>query len=240
MPQNRRDLLLHAGVAVSTLALVRNARAAAPAPWAQAAAGSHAVVPLPFAADKLKGLSAKMLTSHHENNYAGAIKNLNKVELELAKATKDTPAFAVAGLRQSELQFRNSAALHELYFGNLGGDGKVAGSVAVDVAAAFGSAGRFDEQFRQAAAGLYGGSGWVTLGLDTSTRALTVSATQNHTQAAVATLPLLVMDMYEHSYQMDFGAAAARYVDAFMENVAWEEVDRRHQKARAVLALLHP
>jgi Fe-Mn family superoxide dismutase len=181
-----------------------------------------------------------MLKSHHENNYGGAIKNLNKVELELAMVGKDTPPFLVAGLRQSELQFRNSAALHELYFGNLGGDGKAGGGIATDVAAAFGSAARFDEQFRQAAAGLYGGSGWVTLGLDTASRALTITASQNHTQASVATLPLLVMDMYEHSYQMDFGAAAARYVDAFMDNVAWDEVDRRHQKARQVLALLGP
>jgi Fe-Mn family superoxide dismutase len=50
--------------------------------------------------------------------------------------------------------------------------------------------------------------------------------------------PLLVLDMYEHSYQMDYGAAAARYIDAFMHNVKWEEVDYRFlkaQKARAIL-----
>jgi Fe-Mn family superoxide dismutase len=54
-------------------------------------------VPLPFDAKKLKGLSEKLLVSHHENNYAGALKNLNKVELDLAATTKDTPATRSAG-----------------------------------------------------------------------------------------------------------------------------------------------
>ena len=44
---------------------------------------------------------------------------------------------------------------------------------------------------------------------------------------AIASMPLLVLDMYEHSYHMDYGSAAAKYVDAFMRNVKWEEVERR-------------
>jgi Fe-Mn family superoxide dismutase len=49
--------------------------------------------------------------------------------------------------------------------------------------------------------------------------------------------PLLVMDMYEHAYQMDYGAAAAKYVDAFMQNVNWEEVNRRYVSAQKAAAL---
>ena len=51
-------------------------------------------------------------------------------------------------------------------------------------------------------------------------------------------VPLLVLDMYEHAYHMDYGAAAAKYVDAFMQNVHWEEINRRYtneQKAAAAL-----
>jgi Fe-Mn family superoxide dismutase len=44
--------------------------------------------------------------------------------------------------------------------------------------------------------------------------------------------PLLVLDMYEHAYQMDYGAAAAKYVDAFMQNVNWDEVNRRVEEMR--------
>jgi len=50
--------------------------------------------------------------------------------------------------------------------------------------------------------------------------------------SAVLGAPLLVLDMYEHAYHMDFGAAAARYVDAFLENVNWEEVNRRAEWAQ--------
>ncbi len=91
--------------------------------------GSTPIAPLPFDPAKLKGLSEKLLRSHHENNYGGAVKNLNKVEEELARVTKDTPGFVVGGLKERELTFNNSMVLHELYFGNLGGDGKAGSAV---------------------------------------------------------------------------------------------------------------
>jgi superoxide dismutase, Fe-Mn family len=53
-----------------------------------------------------------------------------------------------------------------------------------------------------------------------------------------ATRPLLVMDMYEHAYHMDYGAAAAKYLDAFMQNVNWEEVNRRYVSAQKAAAAL--
>jgi Fe-Mn family superoxide dismutase len=53
-----------------------------------------------------------------------------------------------------------------------------------------------------------------------------------------ATLPLLVLDMYEHFYHMDYGAAAAKYIDAFMQNVNWEEVNRRLVNARKIAPLI--
>jgi len=61
-----------------------------------------------------------MIVSHHDNNYAGAVKSLNKVGLELAQIKSDTPPYVVAGLHQSELTFSNSKTLHKAYFGNLG------------------------------------------------------------------------------------------------------------------------
>src|SRR5262245_53996494 len=81
--------------------------------------GQHRSKPLPFDPKKLNGLSERLMVSHHENNYGGAIKNLNKVEEELARATADTPAFVVGGLKEKELAFTNSVILHELYFGNI-------------------------------------------------------------------------------------------------------------------------
>jgi Fe-Mn family superoxide dismutase len=194
-------------------------------------AGGHTPVPLPFDPKRLPGLSEKLLVSHHDNNYAGAVKNLNAVELELARVTKDTPGFLVAGLRERELSFTNSVILHERYFANLGGDGKPAGAVKDAIAAAFGGYPRFEELFRATGLSLAGGSGWTLLDLDFSTGDLRTYWAGNHTQSVAFGAPLLVLDMYEHAYALDYGAAAAKYVDAFMANVAWSEVDRRHTRA---------
>lgn len=184
-------------------------------------------VPLPFDPTKLPGLSERLLRSHWENNYGGAVKNLAKTREQLDAMTKDTPAMVVAGLMERELLFRNSVVLHELYFATLGGAGGPQGSVASKLGGAFGGLGRLEERFRLACAGLYGGSGWVILAHDPRDRALHLYASGNHTQAAATGVPILVCDMYEHSYALDYGAAAARYVDAFWQNVDWAVVERR-------------
>src|SRR2546429_6590336 len=106
-----------------------------------ALAGKHQIRPLPFQPARLKGLSEKLIVSHHENNYGGAVKNLNRTEEELARITKDTPPLVVAALKERELTFANSATLHELYFGNLGGDGKASGGIEGAVSKAYGSFG---------------------------------------------------------------------------------------------------
>jgi Fe-Mn family superoxide dismutase len=202
------------------------------------APGAHQPVPLPFDPKRLAGLSERLLVSHHDNNYAGAVKNLNAVEGELARVTKETPGFLVAGLRERELTFTNSVILHERYFANLGGDGKPAGAVKDAIAAAFGGFPRFEELFRATALALAGGSGWTLLDLDFSTGDLRVLASRDHTQSLAFGAPLLVLDMFEHAYQMDYGAAAAKYVDAFFANVAWAEVERRHARAQAAWTAL--
>jgi superoxide dismutase, Fe-Mn family len=164
---SRRDFLELAGAATAGAILATSTASAAPGkpapPKTGVAPGDHKIADLPFKPDKLKGLSAAMLASHHDNNYAGAVKNLNKVELELAKVNKDTAGFLVAGLRERELTYTNSKILHEHYFGNLGGDGRVAGAVDKRLAAQFGSTARWEELFRASAMALGGGSGWVIL-----------------------------------------------------------------------------
>jgi Fe-Mn family superoxide dismutase len=200
--------------------------------------GVHTTVPLPFKPTVLNGISEKMIVSHHDNNYAGAVKNLNRVEQELSQIKADTPPFVVAGLRQSELTFRNSKTLHEAYFGNLGGDGKRSGTIEKALSEAYGTSSHWEEHFRATGAGLGGGSGWVILALELDTFALRTHWSGSHTQVLATSVPLLVMDMYEHAYQMDFGAAAAKYIDAFFLNVRWEEVSRRFERASAAAKAL--
>jgi len=202
----------------------------------KALAGANEVVPLPFRASSLHGLSERLITSHHDNNYASAVKNLNLVERQLAGIEATTPPFVVAALRDRELTFRNSKTLHEAYFGNLGGDGKRGGKVETALADAYGGSARWEEQFRMTGLGLGGGSGWVVLALELEGGALRTVASGNHTQSLESSVPLLVMDMYEHSYQMDFGAAVPRYIDAFFANVRWDEVNARFERGLRVAA----
>ncbi len=193
---------------------------------------SRRLVPLPFDPAKLRGLSERMLVSHHENNYAGALKNLNKVEEQLATITKETPGFMVAGLRERELTYTNSVILHEAYFANLGGGGKAGGSVERTLAETFGGMGRFEEVFRATAMSLAGGSGWTILDYSFHSDELRIYGSSGHSQSVAFGAPLLVLDMYEHAYALDYGAGAAGYVDAFFMNVQWDEVARRLERAK--------
>lgn len=247
---NRRELIAGVGAAallsVGGRATAETAKTAtapgsesAPAGAAAAFAGKHVLKPLPFAPSKLKGLSEKLVRSHHENNYAGAVKNLNKVELELARVNKDTPPHLVGALKERELAFRNSVVLHEWYFGNLGGDGKPAGKVVEALARSYGSFGAFEEHFRAVGMSLGGGSGWAILEYDLALGAPRAYWSGHHTQSFALGIPLLVMDMYEHSYALDYGAAAAKYIDAFFQNVQWDAVEKRFAQAVKVAAVLN-
>ncbi len=233
MKMSRRQVLTVLPVGAAALALPELRAQGTPGK-----PGTHEIVPLPFDPTRLRGLSEKLLVSHHDNNYGGAVKNLNKVEAELANVTKDTAPFVVAGLKERELTFRNSAALHELYFANLGGDGKLAGEVAAAASTAFGSMARFEELFRLTAMGLAGGSGWVTLAYDLHRDGIAIGWSGGHSQSVVAGLPLLVLDMYEHAFHLDYGAAAAKYVDAFFANIHGDEVNRRLAAARKATAAM--
>ncbi len=200
--------------------------------------GPHAVAPLPFDPAKTPGLSEKLIVSHHDHNYAGAVKNLNAVRAQIASLAKDAPGFLVGGLRAKELAYANSATLHEAYFANLGGDGKATGAIAQALGAQFGSAAAWEEAFRAVGSSLGGGSGWAILDYSMADGGLRIAWSGDHAQTLASSLPLLVMDMYEHAYQMDYGAAAGKYIDAFFRNLKWEEVDRRFEGARKAYAAM--
>lgn len=203
----------------------------------QALTGQHTIVPLPFDPARIDGLSARLLTSHHENNYGGAVRNLNRTELELARSLEQPP-FIVAALREKELQFRNSKLLHELYFENISPDATRSSVVDRALSDAYGALASWEQHLRQTALGLAGGSGWAMLVYELDTGALRTVASTHHTQSLALAAPLLVLDMYEHGYHLDYGAAAARYVDAFMARVDWARVEARWTHANAAYEAL--
>jgi Fe-Mn family superoxide dismutase len=191
--------------------------------------GKHQIKPLPFDAAKLKGISEKLIKSHWENNYSGAVKALNTVEGHLATLgkEKDLPPFIYGDLKREELIRTGSVVLHEHYFANLGGNGKADGNALKLIEKWFGSYENWESEFKRTANALSGGSGWTILAYNFHTQEFHNYWQADHSQNAPFSRPVLVLDMYEHAYQMDYGAAAAKYVDAFMQNVNWEEVNRR-------------
>lgn len=201
--------------------------------------GGHQPKPLPFDPAKLRGLSERLIRSHWENNYGGSVKALNAVEQRLEAMMKDNdlPAYVYGDVKREELLRTGSVVLHEHYFANLGGDGKPVGRALEIIKQGWGSPEAWQAEFKRTANALSGGSGWVVLAWNLHTGEAHNYWASDHSTQAVLGAPLLVLDMYEHSYQMDFGAAAARYVDAFMDNVDWDEVTRRAEwAAKAVRA----
>jgi superoxide dismutase, Fe-Mn family len=189
----------------------------------------HAPVPLPFDAGSLKGISQKLIQSHWENNYGGAVKALNLVRSRLTQALNDpnTPPYLYNGLKREQLIRTGSVVLHELYFGNLGGDGKASGNLRTRIAASFGTFDTWESEFRKVGQGLAGGSGWVVLGFNERLKLLENYWLADHASNPPDTRPILVMDMYEHSYHMDYGAAAPKYIDAFFTNINWDAAAER-------------
>lgn len=189
--------------------------------------------PLPFDAEALKGLSAKLLNSHHQNNYGGAVKRLNAIREQLAATDFATaPGFELNGLKREELIAANAMLLHELYFACLGGDGqKLEPACALMLEANFGSALRWREEFTACAKALGGGSGWMLLVFQPREGRLVNQWAADHTQTLAGGDPILALDMYEHAYHLDYGAAAATYVDAFMANIDWAAVYVRYRLA---------
>ncbi len=191
--------------------------------------GTHQPRPLPFDPGKLKGLSEKLIRSHWENNYGGALKALNTIEQRLATMLKqnDLPPYVYGDLKREELIRSGSVVLHELYFANLGGDPKPGGKVLDLIKQWFGSYEQWEDEFKKTANALAGGSGWVVFAHNAHTGELHNYWAWDHMHNVPMGHPLLVLDMYEHAYHMDYGAAAAKYVDAFFQNINWEEVNRR-------------
>jgi superoxide dismutase, Fe-Mn family len=198
----------------------------------------YEIKPLPFNPGKLNGLSAKLLSSHHENNYGGAVKNLMKVEAEIASFPKDGNAFALTALKASEHTFRNSMILHELYFENLGGNGKVQGKAEKLINQAWGSLTKFETEFKTSGAGVGGGTGWINLCYDLRTKQPIISASGHNNQFSAYALPLLLMDVYEHAYAIDYGAQLKPYIESFYKNINWDIVNRRLETAEAVAKVL--
>src|SRR5215470_11260784 len=194
---------------------------------------SHRIKPLSFKPHRLDGLSARLIDSHYENNYGGAVRRLNAIDRRLADLDPATvPNFLLNGLKREQLIAANSAILHEIYFDGLGGSGDPDGELAAALEHDFGSVARWRAEFVTMGKALAGGSGWVLLCWSPDLGCLVNQWAADHTHSLAGGDILLALDMYEHAYHLDFGANAGRYVDAFMRNLRWSHVASRLHEAQ--------
>ena len=185
----------------------------------------YEIKPLACDPGKLKGLSEKLIVSHYENNYGGAVKRLNVICDQLSGLDPaNTPVFVMNGLKREQLIAMNSMILHELYFDGLGSGGDPGGALSDAFKRDFGSFERWRSEFVAMGKALGGGSGWVLLTYSHRDGQLINQWAADHTHAVAGATPILALDMYEHPYHMDYGAKAAAYVDAYMENINWANV----------------
>ena len=187
----------------------------------------YEIKPLMVDPAKVRGMSERIIMSHYENNYVGAVKKLNGIADQLATMDYDkTPGFVLNGLKREELVATNSMILHELFFSGLGEESVPGTALAEAIGRDFGSPERWRSQFTAMGRAQGGGSGWVLLTWSPRDKRLVNAWAADHTTTLAGGTPILAMDMYEHAYQMDFGAKAASYVDVFMKSVRWQNADR--------------
>src|SRR6266481_5163752 len=184
----------------------------------------------------LNGLSLRLIESHYENHYGGALRRLNAITEQLESLDFDkTPGFMVNSLKREQLIALNSTLLHELYFASMAfGDGRPTEMLAQALTRDFGSVDRWRSEFVAMAKGLAGGSGWVLLVYVPRDRRLINQYASEHTPAIAGGIPVLALDMYEHAYHIDFGANARAYIYAFIKNIDWKAAQGRHEDAAKV------
>lgn len=196
---------------------------------------SHSRAVLPYEATDfsyllgMEGFSDLALKTHF-NLYEGYVKNTNLLLDQIKEYAKsgrsDTPEYAELK-RRLGFEF-NGMRLHEYYFGNLGGNGKLKkdNDLYKAIELNFGSFEKWKEDFE--ATGAMRGIGWVVLYEDMYTgRLINMWINDHETNHLAGCNPLLVLDVFEHAYIVDYGLDRAKYMQAFFANLDWGAVAER-------------
>lgn len=176
------------------------------------------------------GFSEQLLKNHFKL-YGGYVANTNKLMELLDKMEPGT-------LEYSELQRRfgwefNGMRLHELYFGNMAKNGKALNknsSLAQELVKIYGSLENWEKNFK--AVGAMRGIGWAALVYDPQQKEFFSLWINEHDVGHLAgTIPLLIMDVFEHAFMIDYGLNRADYIKAFMNAIDWDVVQKRFAAA---------
>lgn len=178
----------------------------------------------------MMGISPRQIQEHYKI-YQGYVVKTNEIRHKLRSSDRndfDTSYSSIRSLKISESFAVGGYKLHELYFENLGGrGGKAGGSLFETIVRDFGTYDFWEKDFRSTALSY---RGWVILGYDYNDKHLHNYGLDSHDQGLVIRFePLLVVDVYEHAYFIDYGTNRASYLDALFGNIDWTVVNTRWQ-----------
>lgn len=180
-------------------------------------------------------ISAQIMELHHSKHHANYVGGANTA-LEKLEEARENGDFAAINLWEKNLAFNlGGHANHSVFWKNMtpNGQGRPEGELAAAIDEHFGSFEKFQAQFAAAALGLQG-SGWGILAFDTiSGRLVTYQLTDQQGNIPVGVVPLLMLDMWEHAFYLDYKNVKADYVKAWWNVVNWEDVAKRFDNARA-------
>lgn len=181
----------------------------------------------PLKYSELEGLSEKQLKEHHDVLYAGYVKKWNEIQEKLKSVDRSlaNATYSEYGeLKREETFALNGIKLHEGYFDNMVSGGREPSGILTQwLEEDFGSYEKWLEDFK--ALGL-AARGWVILAMDLDDGTLHNYLCDSHNQGGVwNAVSLLIMDVYEHAYFIDFATGRKAYIEVFFKNIDWTPVD---------------
>ena len=199
--------------------------------------------PLPFRTP-LNGISDRALKNHHDTVYAGYVTQKNEIENRLEQLGRtivagnadsgNTTYGELRGLKEGETYAVNGVYLHEWYFEILGGDGEFenARELVEALGSSYGSVKAFIKYFSECA---MAARGWTVLAWDTRESRLWIYNSDAHNEGGVwGALPIIVLDVYEHAYFMDYGADRKAYLKTFWKNFNWSAANDLFKRASSI------
>lgn len=192
---------------------------------------------LPFDPSKLVGISEKTTSIHADKLYQGYVKKRQDIQDKLKALTAEdlansNPHYSVVReLKVEQTWAVNAVYLHEYYFSSLGGAGKPTGALVDQITEKWG----WDSFVANFSACGMAARGWVVLGWDTRIGRLRTYVGDAHNQGGVwGCIPLLVLDVYEHAYFIDYGADRKTYIADWWKNLNWEVANSLYNQVKGV------
>jgi superoxide dismutase, Fe-Mn family len=199
--------------------------------------GGHALPELPYAYNALEPyISEEIMRLHHEKHHRSYVDGLNKAEVNLKKA-RDNNDFSLIKHWSRELAFHGSGHyLHTIFWKNMipKGGGSPQGLLKSEIENYFGSFAKFKKQFSEAAKQVEG-VGWAILVWSPRARHLEILQSERHMLLTQwDTIPLLVLDVWEHAYYLQYKNNRGAYIDNWWNLINWNDVEMRFDKASEI------